>query len=157
RRLVEIPAMEHDAAGAEPGLHLLVADPSGRDDLAGLAVALAARLRARHHAAGAVDGRVQALRRLRALDAREDHRIVAHGTADQPALARESRGSALPDDPQLAAAMALAPGIVVVIVDAVRHRRADDAADALDHPLAAGIGVRAGERHAGEVLPAELA
>ena len=59
RGLVEIGAVEKNSAGAQPGLHLLRSDLPRRKHLAGFAVALAAP-GARHHAAGAVDGRVEA-------------------------------------------------------------------------------------------------
>ena len=57
------------------------------------------RLRARHRAARAVDGRVQRGARLGRLDALEDHRGLAHRRADEAALAREGRRRALADDP----------------------------------------------------------
>ena len=43
-----------------------------------------------------------------------------------------------------------------MIVDGVEHLAADDRAHLLDHPLAARIGVLAGQRHAGEILLAEI-
>src|SRR5262249_3209985 len=99
RGLVEIAAMECDATSAEPGLHLRVADPAGRDDLAGLAIAFAARLGARHDAAGTVAGRLEAFGGPRTLDPGEDYGVVAHGAADKSGLSREGRGRALTDDP----------------------------------------------------------
>ena len=45
----------------------------------------------------------------------------------------------------------------MVVVDAVRLGAADDLADALAHPLAAGIGVAAGELHRRDVALADLA
>src|SRR5712671_5027028 len=53
--------------------------------------------------------------------------------------------------------MRFAPGVVVVVVDGVGDGAANDSANALDHPLAPGIGVRAGKSHSGDVLSAELA
>ena len=53
--------------------------------------------------------------------------------------------------------MRLAPGVVVVVVDAVGHGPPYNLADALDDPLPACVGVLAGQRHAGDILLAELA
>src|ERR1700730_4479926 len=156
RRLIEIAAEQHYAALAQPRLHLVGADATRRDDLAGLAVTLAARLVARHHAAGAVDGRVVARRRTHAFDAGQDHGVIAHGAADEAALAREGRRRALAHHPQFAFAMAFPPGVIVVVVHAVGDGAADDRAHALDHPFAARIGVAAGKLHGGEVALAEL-
>src|SRR5262249_56185313 len=89
-------------------------------------------------------------------DAREDPGVVAHRAADEAALARERRRRALAHHPQVTLAVALAPGVVVMVVDAVEHLAADDRAHLLDHPLAARIGVFAGERHAGEILLPEV-
>ena len=52
--------------------------------------------------------------------------------------------------------MALAPGVVVVIVDRIEHLPADNGAHTLDHPFAPGIGVFARERHARDVLLPEI-
>src|SRR5262245_66465177 len=95
RRLVEIAADEMHALLPQPRLHRLRADAARADDLAGLAVALALGLAARHHAPGAVHGRVEAPGRRLALDAFEDHRVVGHGAADEAALAGERRRCAL--------------------------------------------------------------
>src|SRR6516162_3386228 len=159
RRLVEIAAREVYALLAQPRLHLVVAHAARlADALAGLGVldGTAARFGARHHAAGAVYRRVEARRRRLALDTGEDHGIVTHRAADEAALAREGRRRALAHDPQIALAVALAPGVVVMIVDGVEHLAAEDRARLLDHPLAARIGVLAGERHAGEILLPEF-
>src|SRR5262245_30411510 len=66
RRFVEVAADEVHSLLAQPGLHLVVADAALlADALAGRRVLdrAAARLGARHHAAGAVHGRVEARRR----------------------------------------------------------------------------------------------
>src|SRR5258708_6785995 len=156
-RLVEIAADEMDALAAQPRLHGVMADAALADDLAGLAVALALGLGARHHAAGAVHGRVEARGRRLALDSLEDHGVVAHRAADEAALARERRRCALAHDPQITLTMAFAPGVVVMVVDRVEELGAEDPAYALHHPLAARIGIMAGQRHRREIACAELA
>src|SRR5262249_40551213 len=98
-RLVEVAADEMHALLPQPCLHRVMADAALADDLAGLAVALALGLGARHHAAGAVHGRVEACGRRLALDAREDHGVVAHRATDKAALARERWRCALAHDP----------------------------------------------------------
>jgi hypothetical protein len=55
--------------------------------------------RARHRAAGAVDGRVERLGRVGRVDAFEDHRRARHRRADESLLAGERRGAALAHDP----------------------------------------------------------
>src|SRR5208337_5664314 len=102
-------------------------------------------------------GRIKRCARLRAVHALDDHRVVAHGAADEAALAGKGGRCTLAHDPQIAPVMRLAPGIVVVVVHGVGDRAADDGAHALNHPLAAGIGVAAGELHGGDVAAAELA
>src|SRR4029077_848541 len=54
-------------------------------------------------------------------------------------------------------AVALAPGIIVMIVHLVDDRAADETAHALDHPFAPGVGVFARERHAGQIFLPQLA
>src|SRR5579883_765325 len=117
RRLIEVAADQVYALLAQPRLHLVVAHAAelahllaGRRILADAA----ARLGARHHAAGAVHGRVQARGRRLPGDAVQDHGIVAHRAADETALAREGRRRALAHDPQIALAVALAPSVVVM-------------------------------------------
>src|SRR5580704_7801193 len=123
--LVQAAAEERDAAISEPRLHFLITDPADGDDFARLAIPLSARFGARHDAARPVYGRIEAVGRFGALDPGQDHGIIPHRAAHEPALAREGRGRALADDPQLAVAMRFAPGVVVVIVDAVGHRSSD--------------------------------
>ncbi len=160
RRLVEVAADEVHALVAQPRLHLVVAHAAGlADALAGrrILARAAARLGARHHPAGAVHRRVEARRRRLARDAAQDHGVVAHRAADEAALAREGRRRALAHHPQRAVAVALAPSVVVVVVHGVEHLAADDRTHALDHPLAARVGVLARERQGGEILAAEIA
>ena len=142
RRLIEAAADKAHALAAQPGLHLVVTYA------ARLAHALAGcrildepstRFRARHDAPGAVHGRVQGRCCRRALDAGENDGIVAHGAADKAALPRKGGRRPLAHHPQLPIAVALAPGVVVMVMDAIEHLAADDRAHALDHPFAAGI------------------
>ena len=93
----------------------------------------------------------------RTIDALDDHRIVAHRSADETALARKCRRRALAHHPQIPATVVFAPGIVVMVVHHVGYRAADDLAHPLDHPFAAGIGVAPGELHRRDVAPPDLA
>src|SRR5689334_17257053 len=131
RRLVDIAADEMHALLPQPCLHPFVADAPLAEDLTGLAVALALGLGARHHPAGAVHGRVEALGCCLALNAFEDHGVVTHRAADETTLARECWRCALAHDPQITFAVALAPRIVVVIVDRIKLLGAENAAHAL--------------------------
>src|SRR5262249_20114714 len=54
---------------------------------------------------------------------------------------------ALAHDPQVTLAVALAPRVVVMVVDRVGGLGAEDAAHPLHHPLAAGGGILAGQHH----------
>ena len=76
----------------------------------------AGRLRAAHHPARSVDGRVERLLVRRRLDSLEDHRLVAHRAAHEALLARAGRRAALPDHPGGAAEVLLPPSEVVVVV-----------------------------------------
>src|SRR4029450_8529869 len=127
------------------------------DDLAGLAIALALGLGPRHHAPGAVHGRVEALRPPLPLDAFEDPRGVGHRATDEAALTRKRRRCALAHDPQITLAMTLAPGVVVMVVHRVGRLGAEDAAHALYHPFAPRIGILAGKRHRRDVTGAKRA
>src|SRR5262249_39090806 len=100
--------------------------------------------------------RVEARRRGLALDARQDHCVIAHRAADKTALSGKRRRRAFADDPEIAIAMPLTPGIVVVIVDAVGYRAADDRTHAFHHPFAADISILPREFHAGDILSPEL-
>src|SRR5689334_14483479 len=116
-------------------MHLVVAHAAGLAHLlAGLGIAheAAARLGARHHATGAVHGRIEARGGRFGFHAREDHRIVAHGAADEAALPWEGGRRALAHHPQVALAVTLAPGIVVVVVHLIDDRAADETAHTLD-------------------------
>src|ERR1700730_259300 len=157
RRLVEIGAQQRDAAVPDPRVHLVLADPSCRYHFAGFTIALAAGLGAGHDAASAVHGRIQTRSSSGALNAREDHGIIAHRTAYKSALTRECRGRALADDPEIAIAMVLTPSVVVVIVHGVNYFTANDPAHTPYDPFSARIGVQAGKPHAGDVLLAEVA
>jgi hypothetical protein len=53
--------------------------------------------------------------------------------------------------------MLIPPSVSVVIVDPVRDRAADDLADTLHDPFAAGMGIAPGELHRGDVAAPDLA
>src|SRR5262245_19481550 len=53
--------------------------------------------------------------------------------------------------------MALAPGVVVMVMHAVGDCAADDFAHPLDYPLAPRIGIAACKLHCGDVAPPDLA
>ncbi len=159
RRFVEVGAQQRHATLAQPRLHLIVADSARLPDfLPGGRILdeTAAGFGSRHHTAGAVNRRVQAVGRDLALDAGQDHRVVAHRSADKAALAGKRRRRALAHHPQFTVAVRLPPRIVVVVVHGVDDLTADDLAHALDHPLAAGIGILARQRHGRDVLAAEI-
>src|SRR3954454_2573779 len=146
RRLVRRTPAQLDALLAQPVLHRPpVHEPRP--------VLPALRLPARHDAAGAVDGGVDEVRRVGALD---DDRRVAHGRADEPGLTRERRRAALAHDPALDAVDLLAPGEVVMVVHGVDVAGAEDVEDTLDDDVAPCVGVLAGELHGLDVRLAEL-
>src|SRR3989442_15026353 len=68
-----------------------------------------------HDATGAVNRGTKRLARQVALDSFQDYRILAHGSADESALAGKCRRGPLANHPQLPAAVFLPPGEVVVI------------------------------------------
>ena len=128
--------------------------PSGT--LSACAADPARGLRAAHHPAGAVHGREQRLLVVVRLDALEDHRLVAHGAADEALLARPGRRAALPDHPVGAAEVLLPPREVVVVVHLVDRLGAEDLEHLGDHDVAAGVGVLARQLHRGDVGVAQL-
>src|SRR5262245_19557013 len=67
------------------------------------------RLRPAHHAARPVDGRVERVARVGALDALEDHGVVAHRAAHEPLLSRSGGRAALANNPVRAAERLLPP------------------------------------------------
>src|SRR5262249_22315919 len=83
--------------------------------------------------------------------------VVSHRAAHEAALAGEGWRGALSHYPILALAVALAPGEVVMIVDAVRHLGAQHAADRLHHPFPPSVRIPAGEVHRREISSSELA
>src|SRR5207247_1451847 len=106
------------AALLEPCVHLLA-----REAALGLVAA--------EQAPGTMRGRVERGAGFIAIDAFDDHGVIAHGAADEAALARECRRRAFAHDPQVAAAVAFAPGVVMVIVHAIGLGSADHPAHAL--------------------------
>ena len=53
--------------------------------------------------------------------------------------------------------MPFAPSEVVVIMNAVENRAANDCADALHDPFAAGVGIETAELHPGEICAPKIA
>src|SRR5262245_40522729 len=100
--------------------------------------------------------RIERRLRLGTVHAFENHGIVAHRSPDKSLLTGKSRRRALAHDPEVLAVVRLAPGVVVMVVDGLGDVAADDLAHPLHDPLAAGIGVTAGELHGSDVAPAEL-
>src|SRR5207248_2032892 len=87
RRLIEAAAEETHALAAQPRLHLVVTDAARlAHPLAGCRILhkAAARLGARHDAAGAVHGRVQARRRSGALHTGQDDGVGATSIPSLP-------------------------------------------------------------------------
>src|SRR5262245_13134942 len=100
RAFVQVGADQRHVTVLQPPVHLLAGETS-------------LGLLAPEQPAGAMDGRVERGARLRALDALDDHRIVAHGTADKATLTRERRRRALAHHPYIAPLVGLAPAIVM--------------------------------------------
>ncbi len=94
-----------------------------------------------------MDGRVERDARLRALDAFDDHGVVAHRTADKATLTGERRRRALAHHPYIAPLVGLAPGVVMVVVHRVGHGAAHDSPHPLHHPLAPRVGITSRELH----------
>src|SRR5215472_4078297 len=86
RTLVEIGADQNHPAVLQPLVHLL----SCEEPLGFLTP---------EQSAGAVDGRIERSVRLRTLDALNDHRVVAHRSADKAALTRKRWCRALAHHP----------------------------------------------------------
>src|SRR5919197_1549511 len=111
------------------------------------ALAVASGPRAAHDAAGAVDRGARRPLRQGRVSALDDHRPVAHRSADEPGLAGKRRRRALADDVEGLAAVLLVPGVVVVVVDGLGRLGAEDPEHLPDDMLAAGVRVLAGEPH----------
>src|SRR5262249_15853849 len=107
--------------------------------------------------AGAMDGRVERGARLRALDAFDDHGVVAHRTADKATLTGECRRRALSHHPYIAPLVGLAPRVVILVVPCVGHGAADASPHSLHHPLAARVGITSRELHRCDVPAAQFA
>src|SRR5206468_10383579 len=170
RDLLHDPDLAH-ARGRMVGADALLRHAGGRADAVdvedAIAVSVTARpslatphttrgLGAAHHAAGAVHRRVQRRLGVRALDALEDDRLVAHRAADEALLAGTRGRTALADHPVAAAEVLLPPREVVVVVHLVDRLGAEDLEHLRDHDVTAGIGVLAGQLHRGDVAVAEL-
>src|SRR3954452_2818522 len=146
RRLVRRAAPQLDALPAQPVLHRAPVHQPGP-------VLPALRLPARHDAAGAVDGGVDEVGGVGALD---DHRRVAHRRADEPLLTGEGRRAALAHHPAVDAVDVLGPGEVVMVVDRLDLPCPEDVEHPLDDDVAARIGVLARKLHRLDVGLAEL-
>src|SRR5262249_57574302 len=83
------------------------------------------RLLATEQPAGAMHRGIERGPRFLAVDAFDDRGVVAHGAADEAALSRKCRGRAFAYHPKIAIAVALAPGVVVMVMHAVRDCAAD--------------------------------
>ena len=161
RALVEPAAAQDDALLAHPRLHHLAATPRpGVIDLPVRRFTLpAAAVRdITRPAPCTVEYSALALqrRRLRSapLRALHDHRIVAHRAADEALLSGKRRRRALADDDERLAVVLLAPGEVVMVVHELQLAAAEQSHDLARHPLAAGVGVLARERHQRPVVVA---
>src|SRR5262249_16032174 len=106
---------------------------------------------------GAMDGRVERGARLRALDAFDDHGVVAHRTADKATLTEERRRRALAHHPYIAPLVGLPPGVVMVVVPRAGPGAADDSPHPLHHPFAARVGVTPRKLHRCDVPAAQFA
>src|SRR5499433_4253892 len=104
-----------------------------------------------------MDGRVERGTRLRALDAFDDHGVVAHRTSDKATLTGERRRRALAHHPYVAPLVGLAPGVVMVVVHRVGHGAADDSLHPLHHPLAPRVGITPRKLHRCDVPAAQFA
>src|SRR5262245_4885690 len=128
RAFVQVGADQRHAAALQPPVHLL----AGETPLGFLAP---------EQPAGAVDGRVERGPRLRTLDALDDHRIVAHRTADKATLTGERWRRALAHHPYIAPLVGLAPGVVMVVVHRVGHGAAAVSLNPCRLPFSARGGV----------------
>src|SRR5215470_8316346 len=143
RAFVEISADQYDTAIPKPCVHFGASEA-------------ALRLLATEQPAGAMHRGIERGPRFLAVDAFDDHGVVAHGAADEAALSRKCRGRAFAHHPQIAVAVTLAPSVVVMVMHTVCDCAADDFARTLDDPLAPRIGVAAGNFHCGDVTAPDL-
>jgi hypothetical protein len=90
-------------------------------------------------------------------EALDNHRVVAHRAAHEPALPREGGRSALAHHPQIAALVGLAPCVIMMVVHHVGLRAADDLTHALHHPFAPGVRIATCELHRRDVAAADIA
>ena len=106
RAFVEIGANQHDPSIPEPCVHFGASEAP-------------LRLLATEQPAGAMHRGIERGPRFLAVDAFDNHRVIAHGAADEPALSRKCRGRAFAHHPQIEVAVALTPGVVESECDAV--------------------------------------
>src|SRR6476469_8003499 len=86
------------------------------------------RRRARHDPSGAVDGGKKCFARNRRIDSFDNHRVVAHASADKTFLAGERRSRAFPHHPVMLAIVFLAPGEVMMVVHFLERIRTQNPA-----------------------------
>ncbi len=143
RAFIKVGADQRHAAVGQPAVHFR----SRKPPLGFLAS---------KQAPGAMHGRIERRPCLRTVHPLDDHGIVAHGTANETALAWESRRCALPDHPQIPPVVRLPPSIVVVVVHHVGDGAADDFAYAIDHPFPARVGIAPRKLHGRDVAATKL-
>src|SRR4029077_6186553 len=117
RAFVETAADQYDSPIPKPCIHLGASEAP-------------LRLLATEQPASAMHRGIKRGARFLAVDSFYDHGIVAHGTADETALSRECRGRPFAHHPQIEVTVALAPGVVMMVMHFVRDGTADDFAHA---------------------------
>src|SRR5215469_367337 len=100
RAFVEISADQDDPPIPKPCVHFRTSEAP-------------LRLPATEQPAGAMHCGIERSLGFFAVDAFDDHSVIAHGAADEAALSRKCRGRAFAYYPQIEVAVALAPGVVV--------------------------------------------
>src|SRR5262252_8822456 len=100
--------------------------------------------------------RIERCFRFRAIDAFQDHGIIAHRPADKAALSWKGWCGTFANHPKVSAAVGLAPSVVVMVVYDVSDVAANDLANALNYPFPAGVGIAARELHCRDVAPPKL-
>src|SRR5690348_10501258 len=123
RRFVESATAENDSFGAKPFVDHVPGDFAWRDDTRFRAPAsfLSTRLGARHYPPRAVHGGPKgSFGFLGCVTGTfEDHRVIAHRSADETALTRKCRSSAFAHHDQIFTAVSFLPREVVMIVDEI--------------------------------------
>ena len=152
RGLIEAAAAQLHAERFHAFAHHGGRDQAGAQALAGAAVIFALGLHPPHHAARAMHGGIERIAGQIMFDAFDNDADVSHGPADESFLAGKGRRSALAHHPTFFALMRFAPGEVVVIVNFIQNARAHQAGAFGAYPIPPGIGVTAGQMHAGQII-----